>query len=111
MEPVTVTRTLSYAKAKDVERVVRDGGVLSPRGKVIIDERTNTLIVSDIPKRVEPIETLLGTLDTETPQVMIEARIVETSRQFVQDFGVVWGFSAIADASRATWTSSCARPR
>jgi type IV pilus assembly protein PilQ len=105
VEPVTVTRTLSYAKAKDVEKVVRDGGVLSPRGKVIIDERTNTLIVSDIPKRVEPIETLLGTLDTETPQVMIEARIVETSRQFVQDFGVVWGFSAIADASRGTSTS------
>src|SRR5262245_62552016 len=104
VEPVTVTRTLSYAKAKDVERVVREGGVLSPRGKVIIDERTNTLIVSDIPKRVEPIETLLGTLDTETPQVMIEARIVETSRQFVQDFGVVWGFSAIADASRGTST-------
>jgi type IV pilus assembly protein PilQ len=104
VEPVTVTRTLSYAKAKDVERVVRDGGVLSPRGKVIIDERTNTLIVSDIPKRVEPIEALLGTLDTETPQVMIEARIVETSRQFVQDFGVVWGFSAIADASRGTST-------
>ena len=104
VEPVTVTRTLSYAKAKDVERVVREGGVLSPRGKVIIDERTNTLIVSDIPKRVEPIEALLGTLDTETPQVMIEARIVETSRQFVQDFGVVWGFSAIADASRGTST-------
>jgi type IV pilus assembly protein PilQ len=104
VEPVTVTRTLSYAKAKDVERVVREGGVLSPRGKVIIDERTNTLIVSDIPKRVEPIEALLGTLDTETPQVMIEARIVETSRQFIQDFGVVWGFNAIADASRGTST-------
>jgi type IV pilus secretin PilQ/predicted competence protein len=105
VEPVTVTRTLSYAKAKDVERVVREGGVLSPRGKVIIDERTNTLIVSDIPKRVEPLETLLATLDTETPQVMIEARIVETSRQFIQDYGVVWGVAAIADASRGTSTS------
>lgn len=103
-EPVTVTRTLSYAKAKEVERVIRDSGVLSPRGKVFTDERTNTLIVSDIPKKVEPLDALLSSLDTETPQVMIEARIVETSRQFVQDFGVVWGFNAFADAAHGTAT-------
>ncbi len=105
VEPTTITRTLSYAKAKDVERVIRDGGVLSPRGRVIVDERTNTLIISDIPKRVEPLDVLISTLDAETPQVMIEARIIETSREFVQDFGVTWGFSAIADASRGTSTS------
>ena len=80
VEPITITRTLSYAKAKEVERVIRDGGVLSPRGKVIVDERTNTLIISDIPKKVEPLDELISTLDSETPQVMIEARIVETSR-------------------------------
>ncbi len=105
VEPITITRTLSYAKSKDVERVIRDGGVLSPRGKVIVDERTNTLIISDIPKRVEPLDQLISTLDSETPQVMIEARIVETSRQFVQDFGVRWGFAALADASRGTATN------
>jgi type IV pilus secretin PilQ/predicted competence protein len=105
VEPTTVTRTLSYAKAKEVERVIRDGGVLSPRGRVIVDERTNTLIISDIPKKVEPLDKLISTLDAETPQVMIEARIVETSREFVQDFGVKWGFSGIADASRGTATS------
>jgi type IV pilus secretin PilQ/predicted competence protein len=105
VEPTTITRTLSYAKAKDVERVIRDGGVLSPRGRVIVDERTNTLIISDIPKKVEPVDKLISTLDAETPQVMIEARIVETSKEFVQDFGVTWGFSAIADASRGTATS------
>lgn len=103
-EPVTITRTLSYAKAKDVERVVRDSGVLSARGKVFTDERTNTLIVSDIPKKIEPLDALLSSLDTETPQVMIEARIVETSRQFVQDFGVVWGLNAFADAAHGTAT-------
>ncbi len=102
VEPITITKTLSYAKAKDIERVIRDGGVLSPRGKVIVDERTNTLIISDIPKKVEPLDQLISTLDSETPQVMIEARIVETSREFVQDFGVKWGFAAIADASRGT---------
>jgi len=105
VEPITITRTLSYAKSKDVERVIRDGGVLSSRGKVIVDERTNTLIISDIPKRIEPLDQLISSLDSETPQVMIEARIVETSRQFVQDFGVRWGFAALADASRGTSTS------
>ncbi len=103
-EPITITRTLSYAKAKQVERVIRDGGVLSQRGRVIVDERTNTLIVSDIPKKVAPLDQLISTLDAETPQVMIEARVVETSRDFVQDLGVVWGLNAIADASRGTQT-------
>ncbi len=105
VEPVTVTRTLSYAKAKDVERVIRDGGVLSVRGKVIVDERTNALIISDIPKKVEPLDKLISTLDSETPQVMIEARIVETSKAFTQDLGVKWGFKAIADASHGTSTN------
>ncbi len=105
VEPITITRTLSYAKARDVERVIREGGVLSQRGRVIVDERTNTLIVSDIPKKVEPLDVLISTLDSETPQVMIEARVVETSRDFVQDLGVVWGVGAVADASRGTQTS------
>ncbi len=105
VEPITITRTLSYAKAREVERVIRDGGVLSARGKVIVDERTNTLIISDISKKVEPLDQLISTLDSETPQVMIEARIVETSREFVQDFGVRWGMQAVADASRGTATN------
>jgi len=104
VEPITITRTLSYAKSKEVERVIRDSGVLSNRGKVIVDERTNTLIISDIPKKVSPLDTLISTLDSETPQVMIEARIVETSRDFVRDLGVIWGFTAIADASKGTST-------
>ena len=106
VEPVTITRTLSYARARDVERVVREGGVLSERGKVIVDERTNTLIVSDIPKKVEPLDILISSLDSETPQVMIEARIVETSREFIQDFGVQWGYTLAADAAHGTSTGA-----
>ena len=79
--------------------------MLSTRGKVIVDKRTNALIISDIPKKVTPLDQLISTLDSETPQVMIEARIVETSKSFSQDLGVVWGFSAIADASRGTKTN------
>jgi type IV pilus secretin PilQ/predicted competence protein len=105
VEPITLTRTLSYAKAGVVDSVIRDSGVLSQRGKVIVDERTNTLIISDIPKKIEPLDALISTLDAETPQVMIEARIVETTRTFAQDLGVTWGFSAIADASAGTATN------
>lgn len=104
VEPVTITRTLSYAKADDVEKVIRNGGVLTDRGKVIIDERTNTLIISDVPKRIEPLDQLINTLDTETPQVMIEARIIETSRTFSREMGVQWGFTAAADAAHGTST-------
>ncbi len=104
VEPITITRTLSYATSKDVERVIRESGVLSQRGRVIVDERTNTLIISDIPKKLGALDELISILDAETPQVMIEARIVETSRDFVQDLGVTWGFAAIADSSRGTST-------
>jgi len=105
VEPITMTRTLSYAKAGKVDAVIRESGVLSTRGRVIVDERTNTLIISDIPKKVAPLDTLIDTLDAETPQVMIEARIVETTRTFAQDLGVTWGFEAIADASLGTSTN------
>jgi len=104
VEPITITRTLSYGKAKDVEKVIRDGGILSARGKVMVDERTNALIISDIPKKIGPLDQLISNLDSETPQVMIEARIVQTSKSFSQDLGVVWGFTAVADASRGTAT-------
>lgn len=104
VEPITITRTLSYAKAEDVGKVIRDAGVLSSRGKVMVDKRTNALIISDIPKKLQPLDQLISTLDSETPQVMIEARIVETSKSFSQDLGVKWGFNAIADASTGTGT-------
>jgi type IV pilus assembly protein PilQ len=104
VEPITLTRTLSYAKAADVQRVIREGGVLTTRGKVIVDERTNTLIISDIPKKVEPLDVLISTLDSETPQVIIEARIVETSKIYSRELGIRWGFEAFADAAHGTAT-------
>jgi len=116
VEPVTLTRVLSYAKAKDMQQVLRGRGagggggsggrsMLSERGNVLADDRTNTLIVTDIPKIVEMVDDLLNTLDTQAPQVMIEARIVETSKTYSRDLGVVWGAQVRADASTGTGTS------
>lgn len=102
--PVTITRTLSYAKARDVERIVREA-ILTPKGRVMIDERTNSVIIRDITSRIEATDALLSTLDAETPQVMIEARIVEVSRDFIKDLGVQWGFNADADPALGTETS------
>ncbi len=115
VEPVTLTRTLSYAKAKDLVGLLRGrgaggggggqgGGILSERGKVIGDDRTNTIIVTDIPKQIKAVDELIGLLDTQAPQVMIEARIVETSKTYSQDLGVVWGAQVRADASTGTST-------
>lgn len=115
VELVTITRTMSYANAKEVQEMLsgrqsggsgrgQSTGVLSQRGTVLVDERTNTLIITDVPKRIDAIDQLIDTVDSETPQVMIEARIVETSRNYSQDLGVTWGFTANADASRGTST-------
>jgi type IV pilus assembly protein PilQ len=104
VEPITLTRRLSYARATDIQQVIREGGILSNRGKVIVDDRTNTLIISDVPKKVEPLDALITTLDSETPQVIIEARIVETTKSFSQEFGIDWGFGAYADAAHGTST-------
>lgn len=112
-EPLTFARKLSYAKADDVVRLLREagggtsaGGILSRKGNVRFDERTNTLIITDIPKNMEGINRLVDLLDEETPQVMIEARIVETDRDFERDFGISWGWQVDLDPAIGTETNA-----
>jgi type IV pilus assembly protein PilQ len=100
--PVTFTRALSYARAKDVAPIVKR--VMSKRGDVATDDRTNTLVISDIAAKREPINRLIDSLDEQTPQVSIEARIVETDRQFERDLGITWGLNAKLDPSLGTQT-------
>jgi type IV pilus assembly protein PilQ len=90
VDKVTVTRFLSYAHAKDVVPTVR--GFLSTRGEVIADERTNALIISDIPTVVPEIDRLLQQLDRKTPEVEIEARVIAATRSFARDIGTQLGF-------------------
>jgi type IV pilus secretin PilQ/predicted competence protein len=63
----------------------------SDRGTIDIDPRTNTMIITDIKKNLDDILSLVDTLDRQTPQVMIEARIVEASRNFTHDLGIRFG--------------------
>jgi type IV pilus assembly protein PilQ len=86
------TYTLSYAKAEQAAPLVQRA-VLSPRGNVQIDARTNTLIITDLPARLDTVAQLLTTLDRAEPQVEIEARIITTTRDFARALGVQWGFN------------------
>ena len=74
----TITRPLSYAKVGDVSKIAKD--LLTKRGSVIIDDRTNTLIVTDLPRNIPVLDELIQTLDVQIPQVQIEARVVEASK-------------------------------
>ena len=103
VEKVSITRFLSYAHAKDVMITVKK--FLSQRGDVVADERTNAIIVNDIPKVIPIIDRLLTQLDRKTQEVEIEARVVAATRTFARDIGTQLGFgwgdghSAIGGAS------------
>ena len=91
----TLSQQLSYAKAKTIEPLLKRN--LSPRGDIVIDDRTNTLIITDLPTYLTNVQELLKTLDTPIPGVEIEARIIVTTRTFARQLGIQWGFSARMD--------------
>jgi len=89
------TRSLSYARAEDL-RPLLTATVLSSRGSIQTDPRTNTIIINDLPDRLQRAGDLIATLDSPQPQVEIEARIVQTTRQFARTIGVQWGVNGRA---------------
>jgi type IV pilus assembly protein PilQ len=80
---------VSYAEAKDLQERAKD--MLSPRGTIAVDERTNVLIIRDVAGNLNQIEELIRSLDTQTPQVLIEARVVEATSRYLRDVGIQWG--------------------
>jgi type IV pilus assembly protein PilQ len=80
---------VNYATAADMEKQLK--GLLTDRGKITVDTRTNALIVSDVKGTIEQARALIVALDTTTPQVLIEARIVEASLDFTRELGIQWG--------------------
>ena len=85
-----LTRALSYAKAEELAPLLTRT-VLSTRGQIQTDTRTNTIIINDLAERLTQANELLATLDQPQPQVEIEARIVQTTREFARSLGVQWG--------------------
>lgn len=84
---------VSYATAEELSPRVRE--LLTERGTVSVDARTNVMIVRDITRSLDDVEELVRTLDTQTPQVLIEARIVEATSQYTRDVGIQWGGDAV----------------
>jgi type IV pilus assembly protein PilQ len=84
---------LNYADAQKTLDIVKSN--LSTRGEAKVDLRTNALVVKDIAEHLRKVEKLLRDLDRVTPQVQIEARIVQASKSFARGIGVQWGISSI----------------
>jgi type IV pilus assembly protein PilQ len=80
---------VNYAPATEMSTKVKD--VLTERGTMNVDARTNVIIVKDTAEALARAEGLIRRLDTQTPQVLIEGRIVEASTSFAREFGIQWG--------------------
>lgn len=98
----TLSFKLSYARAAELAAMLRE--IASPRARIIVDGRTNQLIVSEIPEYLRTMQNLITTVDIPSRQVMIEARIVESLRTFTQQYGFTWGFNGQLDPALGTGT-------
>jgi type IV pilus secretin PilQ/predicted competence protein len=92
---------VSYAEVSVVEAAVRNSKILSPRGSLSVDKRTSSMLIKDVPSVFPEVENLLTTLDRPTPQVLIEARIVEVNTNNQQDLGIQWGLNLKASNTLA----------
>jgi type IV pilus assembly protein PilQ len=99
----TVIKKLSYARAVELTPTLKS--IMSRRGDIIVDGRTNTLIIREIPTFLPAVLQLIDNLDTATPQVMIEARIVETTKSLGRSLGINWGFNGVADVAHGNTTN------
>ncbi|MBK8479744.1 MAG: type IV pilus secretin PilQ [Proteobacteria bacterium] len=93
---------LSYAQASSM--LAKLQYTLSPRGKVTFDARTNTVIARDVSSNLNLVETMIRNLDTQTPQVVIEARIIEARTNYTKQIGIQWGGSFAATAANGNST-------
>jgi len=95
---------VSYARVTDIKEQVE--AVLTERGSVSADERTNQVIVKDIGKGQMDVSELVRKLDLRTPQVLLETQIVEASRSILRDMGFQWGFNYVASPAVGNSTGS-----
>jgi type IV pilus assembly protein PilQ len=102
--PVTFTRVLSYSKASSLVATLKR--FLTSRGEILADERSNQLIIRDIPTVIPTIDNLLHQLDRKSQQVEIEARVVSASRSFAQDIGTQLGFEGTTTGGRSIFTGT-----
>jgi len=102
--PVTVTRVLSYSKAATMKDTLKK--FLSARGDILSDDRSNQLVIRDIPSVIPTIDNLIRQLDRKAQQVEIEARVVSASRSFAQDIGTQIGYGATTTSGRSIYSGN-----
>lgn len=89
---------VNFAKASDIAEMINGEGnisMLSERGSMTIDERTNSLLIRELPENIEVIREIIESLDIPVKQVQIEARIVTINEGNMDELGVRWGFTSI----------------
>jgi type IV pilus assembly protein PilQ len=99
---------VNYAKVDQVAGLVKR--LLTPRGSVDVDKRTNTLVIKDISSVIDEATALVKAIDTQTPQVMIESRIVEANLDFSKQIGVEWGAGSQPDTDEKDFTIGGMKP-
>jgi type IV pilus assembly protein PilQ len=99
---------VNYAKAAEMATLIKSQGgtLLSSRGSVAVDERTNTLLLQDTADRLSDIRRLVATLDIPVRQVLIEARIVIVNDDFERDLGARVGYTTAQSNGSGVWTTS-----
>jgi len=112
VEELTVLRAefvqINYAKATEIVTLLKskENSLLSLRGSVTVDERTNTLLVMDTEDRLADIRRMIRRLDIPVRQVLIESRIVVASDDFTRELGTRWGVSYLKNDGGRQWTTS-----
>ena len=99
----TIIKKVSYAPAGSMAGLLQRS-VMSQLGAVIVDQRTNTLIIKELPSYMKTVIAIIETLDTPEPQVQIEARIIETTKNFSRSLGIQWGFLGVSDPEHGNTT-------
>ena len=108
---------VNYARAEDLRTLIGTGGsesadsLLSARGSVTIDDRTNTLIVKDVATNINRIREMVNKLDVSVRQVLIESRIVNANENFAKDIGVRFGYSVQNNAGQGNLSARLAGGR
>ena len=119
----TVLKRISYARAEEIATLltqglqnqaglggigggfgITQGGILSQRGSVSVDRRTNTLVIQELPDYLDTVIQIIENLDIPEKQVMIESRIIETTRNFSRSLGIDWSVRGVADQAHGNTT-------
>lgn len=108
---------VQYARAENLEKIIEDNrvsgkegqavsGLLSARGSISVDPRTNTLIVNDVPSSIDKVQRLVADLDVPVNQVLIDSRIVSATNNFAHEIGIRWGGAFVGATDRTTFAGS-----